>query len=236
MKQVLILIAFLFWNNSFSQVFGNDIYDESNFSDWNTNIKDYQGTYAFGFSELESELKIIITDSLICVQLTKSKWRNNKVGFIQTYENFSNVRIEGNKFFSDETNGRFVKFRNDNGSSVGLIVDKPWSDWLESDKPEFGQRFPYKDLYISGKYPDCSQRILDVNLISNMNLSQLQIMRNEIFARYGYKFKESGKMHKYFKNQNWYMAIYDDVNSFLTEIELKNIEIIKKVEKKKKHI
>jgi YARHG domain-containing protein len=55
-------------------------------------------------------------------------------------------------------------------------------------------------------------------------------MRNEIFARYGYIFRPGGKMEKYFQSQSWYQPNAADVNSFLTEIELQNIETIRKLE------
>jgi hypothetical protein len=233
MQKLLILSIFFIYSASFSQIFGNDIYDSSNFSDWNTNIKDYEGAYSFGFSELESELRVIISDSLICVQLERSKWSDNPPGFISTYENFDNVKINGNKFYSDKTNGRFVIFKKNTGTSVGLIVNKPWSDWLDSNKPEFGQRFPDEDLYLHGMFPECSKKVLNIKSIENLDLEKLKIMRNEIFARYGYKFKEGGEMDKYFKTQSWYRGSYDNVDSFITQIEKNNITLIKQIEQKK---
>ena len=233
MKKLLILSIFLIFNLSFSQIYGNDIFESSNFSDWNTNIEDYKGSYSFGFSELESELRITISDSIICVQLIRHIWNDNNTGWIPTYENFNNVKIVGNKFYSGKTNGRFVRFKKNTGKSVGLIIEKPWSDWLDSDKPEFGQRFPDENTYYVGRYPEYSQRILNVKSIENVDIENLKIMRNEIFARYGYKFTKGGKMDKYFRTQDWYRPIYDNVSSFITEIEKNNIELIKEVEQKK---
>jgi len=57
-------------------------------------------------------------------------------------------------------------------------------------------------------------------------------MQNEIFARYGYAFIKGGKMEKYFKSQEWYKAEKSNVNDFLTKIEMKNIERIKRAEKR----
>ena len=55
-------------------------------------------------------------------------------------------------------------------------------------------------------------------------------MRNEIFARYGYIFKEGGEMEKYFKSQDWYTPEHKNVNDFLTEIEKENLKLIREVE------
>ena len=58
-------------------------------------------------------------------------------------------------------------------------------------------------------------------------------MRNEIYARYGLKFKSGGQMDKYFRSQKWFVAKNERVDQWLTEIELKNIETISNIEKEK---
>lgn len=58
-------------------------------------------------------------------------------------------------------------------------------------------------------------------------------MRNEIFARYGYKFKTGGKMDSYFQQQDWYKKQHDNVNDFLTGIEQQNIKLIQQIEQTK---
>jgi len=57
-------------------------------------------------------------------------------------------------------------------------------------------------------------------------------MRNEIFASYGYEFKTSA-MQNHFKKNSTYTPRMKDVNAFLSDIEMKNIETIKKVENKR---
>ena len=56
-------------------------------------------------------------------------------------------------------------------------------------------------------------------------------MRNEIYARYNYKFREGGEMDRHFKKQDWYQDNYENVEQWFTEFELKNIETIKRIEK-----
>ena len=62
-------------------------------------------------------------------------------------------------------------------------------------------------------------------------LQNLQIMRNEIFARHGYKFKTKD-MADFFSTKAWYTPQYDDVTSRLTEIERINISLIQELEKR----
>jgi hypothetical protein len=59
----------------------------------------------------------------------------------------------------------------------------------------------------------------------HLSVEDLDIMRNEIFADYGYRFK-SEKWQKYFSKFNWYKPLYDNVDDQLTEIDKKNIEFI----------
>ena len=79
------------------------------------------------------------------------------------------------------------------------------------------------------KYPEASNRYLTSEDLTGKSLWELKVMRNEIFARHGYKFK-SEEMRKYFDKQKWYEPKYDDVTSKLTEIENANIKIIKQYE------
>lgn len=80
-----------------------------------------------------------------------------------------------------------------------------------------------------GLYGFTSERLLTEDDLSNMTNNELKIMRNEIYARHGYIFKTK-RMKEYFSTQPWYEGIYDDVSSMLSEIEVKNVEFIKRHE------
>jgi hypothetical protein len=62
---------------------------------------------------------------------------------------------------------------------------------------------------------------------------ELKVMRNEIYARYGYKFK-SKDMREYFLRQDWYTPLYDDVSGRLSDWERDRIvPLIKQYERQK---
>lgn len=82
---------------------------------------------------------------------------------------------------------------------------------------------------LNGNYTIASEKFLTTNDLLNRNKYELKIMRNEIFARYGYIFK-TNDMRLYFESQSWYSPRYEDVTSFLTEIEKSNLELIKRYE------
>lgn len=74
------------------------------------------------------------------------------------------------------------------------------------------------------------QYLLSKPYLWGKTTSELRIMRNEIFAQYGYVFK-SEELSQYFSNQKWYTPLYDNVENFLTDIDKKNIELIQNFEK-----
>ena len=90
-----------------------------------------------------------------------------------------------------------------------------------------------KDEYSSvpGDYPEASSRYLTANDLTGLSKHSLRIMRNEIFARYGYIFK-TDVMRRHFMRQSWYTPLYNDVNSLLTSVERENIKLIQSFEKR----
>ena len=90
---------------------------------------------------------------------------------------------------------------------------------------------PHKPLRngFVGKYPQTSERLITEADFKGLTKKDLRIMRNEIFARYGYQFK-SKDLQDYFKKQEGYVGNLDNADAFLSEVELKNIEFIKKYE------
>jgi hypothetical protein len=83
---------------------------------------------------------------------------------------------------------------------------------------------------VPGKYPEASLRQLYSEDLYRLSKYELKIMRNEIYARYGYIF-QTDDMRDYFNRQSWYVPKYTDVNPFISRIEKKNIELIKYFEK-----
>lgn len=70
-----------------------------------------------------------------------------------------------------------------------------------------------------------------IYLTEHLKIYDLDVMRNEIFAEYGYRFK-SKKWSKYFENKKWYSARYENVDTLLTEIDKHNIDVILQVREK----
>ncbi len=78
-----------------------------------------------------------------------------------------------------------------------------------------------------------STEVLTPEILGNLFAEDLRTMRNEIFARHGRVFK-SKDLQKYFEAQSWYKPNPDfkdeTAKDILTEIEYKNITVLKTVE------
>ena len=81
-----------------------------------------------------------------------------------------------------------------------------------------------------GIYPQSSQRELKESDVNNLTKWELEVMRNEIFARHGYCFKKKN-LRETFEELDWYIPNTVDVKDLLTDVEKKNVEMIKKYEK-----
>lgn len=93
------------------------------------------------------------------------------------------------------------------------------------------------------KYPDKSESLTeDVSKfnastyelkkedVENMYQGDLEVMRNAIYARHGYSFKNR-KMRFIFDHEvEWYMPVSTDIRGQLTALERKNIDLLKRYE------
>lgn len=81
-----------------------------------------------------------------------------------------------------------------------------------------------------GNWPEASMRLLRTSDVENLAADELALMRNEIFARHGYCFAKK-ELRQQFENESWYVPNTVDIKGFLTDIEKRNIALIKRYEK-----
>jgi serine/threonine protein kinase, bacterial len=95
--------------------------------------------------------------------------------------------------------------------------------------PKEGSQTSSETANVRGIFPEASTRLLTQSDLVGRSLWELRVMRNEIFARHGYIFK-TPEMISYFSLQRWYNPRYDDISSFLSELEVRNAKMIKSSE------
>lgn len=79
-------------------------------------------------------------------------------------------------------------------------------------------------------YDIACNRLLTERDVIGLSKKELRIMRNCIYARHGYSFR-SQDLQNYFSKFDWYHPRYTEVPySLLSEVEQRNIELIKRYE------
>lgn len=236
MKYYLIISLSCVFLSSFQTKLTNNLSEDDN--TWPSNkISEYSGLYHFGESEGETTLIVICHEKEIIAQIGSSYYDTISNMFKGHYLNLSGVKIDtiGN-FISDQYSGQFIKTEyRPNKYSYGLKINNCWTTSLDNEtETETGHKLSRKiENHFDGIFGYTSYRKLDSNELCNLSTTDLKIMRNEIFARYGYKFTADGDMEMYFTKTDWYKAQHSEINEFLTSIELYNIELIRSEEKKR---
>lgn len=230
-RNIIGLICILIPMIGFGQRIGFQEIDNSKVTTWLPKLTiEYQYVYHFGDSEMESDFILLFGIDRYYAQIKSGSWSDDGKAWIWHFENLTNVRIEGNKFYSDKTNGEFVIYDNGQEKIKGLKVLNSWSGLTENGEYEIGTKSYSVTDYFSGKFTQASLRQLSADELRKMPKSDLKIMRNEIFARYGFIFKSGGEMDLYFKKQEWYIAQHDNVDKFLTDLENGNVKLIQQIE------
>lgn len=108
-------------------------------------------------------------------------------------------------------------------------------NWIPNDTKRKGKDFSLVRRQFEyradvGTWPESSQRLLTAKDVENLMKEELEFMRNEIFARHGYCFSRK-HLRQQFEMEEWYVPNTVDIKGFLTEIEKKNIALIKRYEK-----
>jgi len=226
------IIVYFFSTQVFGQYIASERIDETHLLPWNPKTTlEFQGVYHFGDSERESDLVLFFAGDKFYGQLRSGSFSEDGKTWIWKYENINDIKVNGNAFVSDKIQGEFVLYVNAS-KSKGLKVINPWSAGLEPGAYEVGLRHNSPEAYFSGKFAKASMWLLSEDEMRALNIKDLRIMRNEIYARYGLIFKRGGEMDKYFRTQKWYRGVHQNVDTFLTELERTNIKLILEVEGK----
>lgn len=77
---------------------------------------------------------------------------------------------------------------------------------------------------------NASNTLLNKKDVENLKKGDITIIRNTIYARHGYSFKNR-PLRVFFDAQDWYIPIHTDIKSNFTDIEKKNIKLLLLYEK-----
>ena len=188
----------------------------------NSNATQKPNTGGRAKSSGNSSMQVIIVIGIILVVgyffVKDSDWFNNL--FEEEQEEIEQIAVEEEV---ENTNQNLTI------KEIQVVVEE--AETIETPQQDIQLNTQNQNLNtaIPGRFPQASERFLTNVDLQNLNKNDLKIMRNEIYARHGYIF-QTNEMKSYFKYQDWYIPKHNNVNSMLTDIEMKNIELIKHYE------
>lgn len=141
---------------------------------------------------------------------------------VEVYSKEAEKAFEADDYKSCEN---YLKKAENYGYDVNDFV---YLDELKEDKDDYSEE--YDDDYIIA---DSDVRYLSRNELSKYTKTQLGYIRNEIFARHGYIFKNK-EYSDYFGNKSWYVPDPDcsGTEADLNSVERANVELIQDMEEK----
>lgn len=102
----------------------------------------------------------------------------------------------------------------------------------EKTSPPAPTPVPAPQAVGAGRWPWTSGRPIQPSDLGSLSLGELELMRNEIYARHGWIFKRPD-LRNYFESQPWYRPRSDNayysnqqVEAELTSLEKRNLRII----------
>lgn len=100
-------------------------------------------------------------------------------------------------------------------------------DYYHNGSYEYGKGFYDDELIL----PDSGRKYLTIDDLRGFSKTKLAYARNEIFARYGYVFKNENYKN-YFSQKSWYYPdpYFEANEQNLTEVEIFNVRFLKNLE------
>jgi len=159
------------------------------------------------------------------------KDENNLIGKWKAYKN---IEIKQRKYM---LNPKKFTYNPD----IMLEDSKRYMDWnkkittkkrLEYDDNEFDEWMANEfstSTHLSYQI-NASNKLLTKSEVENLKKGDLTIIRNTIYARHGYSFKNR-PLRVFFDAQPWYIPVHANIKDDFTEIEKQNIKLLLKYEK-----
>lgn len=158
----------------------------------------------------------------------------------------SNGKLKGSwKAYGEiEIKNRVYKLENKNfvyNPDQMLNTNQHYVDW--SNKIEHLDSIEYNegewDEWLVEEFSTATEKIYQINAsntelkkedVQNLKKGDLVVIRNTIYARHGYSFKNR-PLRVFFDAQPWYIPVHADIRANFTDLEKKNIKLLLRYEK-----
>jgi len=196
------IIEYITKNNEFTNVLGAWT-GKFNNKLLNISITSIAGNIAQGYSIIDGDFSTLKgwlkTEDNINYAFGMSQENNKDNGYFEFNINLENIELSGS--WEPFTGGESAKVFSLNKS-----------------------RFKYQAN--AGLYSEASKEKYNNEMISKFDSDQLKYIKNEIYAKHGYSFKDDS-LSLVFSKFDWYYPVNLDVRHLLTDIELSNLEAIR---------
>lgn len=149
-----------------------------------------------------------------------------------TWKSFKVIEIQKRKY---ELTKKIYKYN----PNQMLERAREYGNWekrkkIKTDNPEYEDFYEEFSVATEKIYQiNASKNLLTKHDVENLKKGDLLIIRNTIYARHGYSFKNR-PLRVFFDAQSWYIPVHTDIKADLTDIEKKNIELLLRYEKNAK--
>lgn len=223
----------------YNRVAGFD-YDPKQFAEAKLSMESIKhGIYHFGESEGEWDMVFLESEGKIMVQVWYGDWgkdeKTHQDYWKQLCKTYNQCSLEGSTLTLGKLKGRFANYTEDGKVSRALLLfcDPIAGISLGKDTADVGfyNSFPKGRHYNFQERNQLSLTVQPDDFFKNMTKQELKILRNTVYANYGYQFQKGSEMEQYFSKKSWYHAYCKDVSACLTDIEQRNIQTIIRLEK-----
>lgn len=170
----------------------------------------------------------------------KFKIIDNKL--IGTWEAFKAIEIPKREYRLDQKTFKY-------DPNIMLERNGRYGDWTKyvdrgTQVEVFDEGTPYEETFEweLKEYASSTNKIYEINAsttlltkadVENLTNSDLVVIRNTIYARHGYSFKNR-PLRVFFDQQDWYIPVHADIKQDFTAIEKQNIQLLLRFEKNAK--
>lgn len=224
-------------------VAGSEAYQGKDFLARQANIAELQGVWHFGDSESEWSVAIIPHGESFIAQTQSSYFSEEHQTFLSVHATVNKGSVV-NGFFKiaqphqkpGHYNARLIESKvsdpKTGKKNILILLD---GNSLDTSKGAFSEAGYFsqtlKDSF-DDHYP-LSCGLLDEAQLKDRGATELALMRNEIYAYYGMVFARK-ELRDHFSKKPWYRPWRKNVDDCLTDIEWKNLELIRNLEIRKK--
>lgn len=202
---------------------GNQIAIEQNIYQINSSENPLYGYWvgSFGKNKINIALAEVKGDSVFGHSVCAGNFRAIKGTIIQEGENVYKINMF--EPGDDKYDGEF-KFTIDLSKEELSGSWKPYKNTIAGKDYTLSKRDFMYDPQV-GDYPAASTTFLEVPDVENLLPEDIEMIRNEIYARHGYSFTNL-KIRRIFDAIDWYIPMAIDIRDQLTEVEAHNIDLL----------